>query len=408
LRAATCVADITPKCAVHLCGYVGEARKHTAKGVHDSPLAVSLLLEIDTVTLLFISIDVVTLGGEKAAAIKKQIKEVLPIDRDHIIIHAVHTHSAANGLGDEAIFDTPDNPEYFAYVSKQITESVKALPAQLQEVTAWIDTCKIHGYYSKRTDKTLPFEDNGTIIKFMHNDSVVAAMCNFNCHATVLGMDNMLLSADLIGKVRSLMKDHLGVIPYTFTGASGDISNRQYRQGNDFQELERVGTGIAHILKQMDSYEELHLSKVKTTVYDHPVHYDNTVFYADYRKGIAQAEAVLSRKDATADERKLAASEILLLKMKLQTAQIDFHVRGILLHMNELTIVTFPGELASAFGLQLRAACKTKHFLLIGYANDYQGYFMEAQEYGKTYETKASNTPVGESERIACEIGDLL
>ena len=218
----------------------------------------------------------------------------------------------------------------------------------------------------------------------------------------------MLLSADLIGKVRALMKDHLGVIPYTFTGASGDISNRQYRQGNDFQELERVGTGIAHILKQMDSYEELHLSKVKTTVYDHPVHYDNTVFYADYRKGIAQAEAVLSRKDATADERKLAASEILLLKMKLQSAQVDFHVRGILLHMNELTIVTFPGELASAFGLQLRAACKTKHFLLIGYANDYQGYFMEAQEYGKTYETKASNTPVGESERIACEIGDLL
>ena len=28
--------------------------------------------------------------------------------------------------------------------------------------------------------------------------------------------------------------------------------------------------------------------------------------------------------------------------------------------------------------------------------------------YGKTYETKASNTPMGESERIAGEIGDLL
>lgn len=60
------------------------------------------------------------------------------------------------------------------------------------------------------------------------------------------------------------------------------------------------------------------------------------------------------------------------------------------------------------FGLQLRKACKTKHFLLIGYANDYQGYFIEAEEYGKTYETKASNTPMGESERIAGEIGDLL
>ena len=66
MKAATCVADITPKCAVHLCGYVGEARKYTAKGIHDHPLAVSLLLEIDGVRLLFISIDVITLGGEKA------------------------------------------------------------------------------------------------------------------------------------------------------------------------------------------------------------------------------------------------------------------------------------------------------------------------------------------------------
>lgn len=408
MKAATCVADITPKCAVHLCGYVGEARTHTAKGVHDSPLAVSLLLEIDKVRLLFISIDVVTLGGEKAAVIKERIIKVLKIDRDHIILNAVHSHSAANGLGDEAVFGTPDNPAYFTHVLDRIINSVTELPARLQDVTAWIDTCKIHGYYSKRTDKTLPFEDNGTIIKFMQGDHVVAAMCNFNCHATVLGPDNMLLSADLIGKVRSIMGEHLGVIPYTFTGASGDISNRQYRQGTDFHELDRVGTGIANILKQMDSYEKMKLSNVTMTIYDHPVHYDSTLYYESYQKGIVQAEAVLSRTDATSDEQKLAASEKTLLEMKLKNGQVDFHVRGIILHMNELTIVTFPGELASVFGLQLRDTCKTKHFLLIGYANDYQGYFIEAQEYGKTYETKASNTPAGESEVIAGEIGDLL
>ena len=73
MKAATCVADITPQCAVHLCGYVGEARKHPAKGVHDSPLAVSLLLEIEGTRLLFVSIDVVTLGVGKAAVIKDRI-----------------------------------------------------------------------------------------------------------------------------------------------------------------------------------------------------------------------------------------------------------------------------------------------------------------------------------------------
>lgn len=127
MKAATCVADITPKCAVHLCGYVGEARKYTAKGIHVHPLAVSLLLEIDGVRLLFISIDVITLGGEKAAVIKDKIQKILTIENDHIIISAIHTHSGANGLDDMTVFGTPDNPEYFAYVCEQITDSIQHL-----------------------------------------------------------------------------------------------------------------------------------------------------------------------------------------------------------------------------------------------------------------------------------------
>ena len=160
MKAATCVADITPKCAVHLCGYVGEARKYTAKGIHDHPLAVSLLLEIDGVRLLFISIDVITLGGEKAAVIKDKIQKILTIENDHIIISAIHTHSGANGLEDMTMFGTPDNPEYFAYVCEQITGSIQHLEQQLCEVQAYITTGKVHGYYSKRTDKHLPFEDH--------------------------------------------------------------------------------------------------------------------------------------------------------------------------------------------------------------------------------------------------------
>ena len=98
----------------HLCGYVGEARKYTAKGIHDHPLAVSLLLEIDGVRLLFISIDVITLGGEKAAVIKDKIQKILTIENDHIIISAIHTHSGANGLEDMTMFGT-----CLLYTSKQ-------------------------------------------------------------------------------------------------------------------------------------------------------------------------------------------------------------------------------------------------------------------------------------------------
>ena len=66
--------------------------------------------------------------------------------------------------------------------------------------------------------------------------------------------------------------------PYTFTGASGDISNRQYRQGNDFAELDRVGSGIAEILRNMGTYEKLGLHHVQTVSYD-PVSYTHLDVY---------------------------------------------------------------------------------------------------------------------------------
>ena len=57
-------------------------------------------------------------------------------DSDHIIISAIHTHSGANGLDDMTMFGTPDNPEYFAYVCEQITDSIQHLEQQLCEVQA--------------------------------------------------------------------------------------------------------------------------------------------------------------------------------------------------------------------------------------------------------------------------------
>lgn len=75
-------------------------------------------------------------------------------------------------------------------------------------------------------NKYLSFGDHAVTITFIRGDTVIAAMCNFNCHATVLGAGNMLVSPDFVGKVRSLMEKDLDVTPYTLTGVSGDISNR--------------------------------------------------------------------------------------------------------------------------------------------------------------------------------------
>lgn len=410
MRVATRVTNITPHCDVHLCGYVGEERKQFAKGVHDDPLAVSLLLEIDKTRLLLISIDVITLSKSRVDLIKDKICDTLKINKENIIMSAIHSHSLANGFCDEIAFGTPDNLPYFYEVCDKIMASLQGIEADLCEAKLQIGTTKVHGFYSKRTDITLPFEDNAAVIKFIDeaNAQVIAAMVNFNTHATVLGPKNMMISADIIGEVRKLMSEQLNVVPYTFTGASGDISNRQFRQGNDFVELTRVGKGISDILKAIDYYEEISLTNINIKPYDYHISYDNTQYFNEYQKGIDEANKVLANENISLDEWKMRTSEKVILETKMAEAKVDFHVSGKVIKFDDLTIVTFPGELASKFGLQLRAQCKTKHFLLIGYADDYQGYFIEAEEYGKTYETKASNTPKGDSEKIVRMIGELL
>lgn len=409
MKAATIIADITPKCDVYLVGYAGDERKNLAKGVHDAPLAISLLLELGTEKYLFLSIDTLAIEDQKIDIIKNRITKVIQIKKENIIINAVHSHSLPNGFYVIDAFNTPENPNYFEFVCDKIENSLLGLDKKLVTVTAKVGTTKVHGYYSKRTDITQPFDDNAMLINFYDNhNSIVACICNFNCHATVLGPKNMLISADLIGSVREKMSEFLGVIPLTVTGASGDISNRQYRQGNDFVELDRVGKGVSDILRLINDYKDIDLESLEMRTYNYHVSYDNSQFFSSYRKGIEEAEKVLVKDSISLDEWKMATSEKLSLENKLRIEYVDFYVCGKILKLNDLTIVTFPGELASKFGLELREKCKTPFFLLIGYSEGYHSYFIEQEEYGKTYETKASLLPKGESEKIVQKIGELL
>lgn len=74
LKAATQSRSISHPNAVHLCGYVGEARKYTAKDSWSSPCGFLCCWKL-TVSDYSYRIDVITLGGEKAAVIKDKIQK---------------------------------------------------------------------------------------------------------------------------------------------------------------------------------------------------------------------------------------------------------------------------------------------------------------------------------------------
>lgn len=407
MRAATNVKEICPKNPFYMVGYLSKERELPALGVHDIPLCVGLMLEIENRKLIFISLDVCVIEKKKADIIKDDIIKAIGIDKEDIIINTIHTHSGASGL-DALDMAKADSPGYFELVKKAVVECVKEMPDNLQEVTAEIGKTAVHGFYSNRNDINKPYDDEAYIIRFRNEEGkIVSAMCNFNCHCTVVGPANRYATSDLIGEVRRNLSEYLGVMPYTFTGSSADISNRQLRQGNDFKELERVGRGVADILKNIKDYHEINMDSCELRHYSYRVHYDNTQYFNEYKKELEKVTELLDT-DISFDQRKLLTTEKKQLSEKLKLNEVDFTVSCKIIKMGDIEIITYPGELASKFGIDIKKKNKDLITMIMGYADDYRGYFIEAEEYGKCYETIATNTPKGVTEKIIERLEEFI
>ena len=94
----------------------------------------------------------------------------------------------------------------------------------------------------------------------------VALFASFPCHPTVLGAENLALSADLPGAYRRQLHALLGDATWIVlaTGAAGDISTRHMRQAQSFDELERLGGLLAqHAYALLSTAQPLRLDSLR-------------------------------------------------------------------------------------------------------------------------------------------------
>ena len=383
-------------------GYIHPIRKQPATGVHDIPLATLLLLEIESVRELFVSIDVCMLKAQRLDRMRTDLADLLDISKDHIVINAIHSHSCPSGLEGTSSMGIPITPGYNDMVTGLVVQAATKLTDKLVEAEPQLLIQRVHGWYSNRNDPSAPFDDEALILRFVAADGVVAgAMLNFNCRATVVGPSNRLLTTDVQGGVRNELAEWIGCVPYIFTGASGDLGNRQFRRGSDFAELRRVSNGIAgEIIKGIFTPIELSAPVVHSFLYH--VAYNNEQFYPQYQKQLDAVHRVLAN-NPTLDEKKLADTEKEMLEQQLTRHEVDFTVQMTTIDFGKLVFVTFPGELASELGTYIKKsfAGTDKHPTIIGYANDYQGYFVAAHTYGKTnYESYVTKMPKGWTEEM--------
>lgn len=403
MRAATTTVDITPHGMFWMEGYVHPVRKKPATGVHDTPVAVLLLVEQGGREVLFVSMDVCIVTAAETASLRSGLASTLAIDEDSIIINSIHSHSCASGFEGTDSMGVPPTPGYVQLVTGLVIGASTRLRPEMTEVIPELLSTHVRGWYSNRNDADRPFDDEAYVLRLASIDGAVAgAMLNFNCHATVVGPTNRMLTSDVIGGVRSEIAEWVGVVPYVFTGASADLGNRQFRRGNDFAELRRVSNGIAGEIMGA-SFETVRLAPPKIWKFSHHVCYDNKRYYPEYRKQLADVLDVLAGNPSF-DEAKLAETEREMLELQLTRGHVEFDISMTVADFGEIVFVTFPGELASDLGAYVKASFGGRRTILIGYANDYQGYFVPEGDFGGTsYESYVTRMPRGWIERVLSE-----
>lgn len=351
---------LTPENQFYLIGFRSPNRFEPASGVHDDIYCNSLLFEENGKELFLFSADFLEFEEEMAEDVKTMMQETFGLERDMVLLCATHNHSSVVSYH-KSWYTGKFDQSYYDRLLEIIKDSYRTCQENAREASARFGKKTILGYYGNRNHPGEPADNEVIVVKFLdESGNAFAGLINWAVHSTVISAENTWLTAELAGNVSKKLGDTFGFYPAMVVGAAGDCSNRNERQGNDFNELERVSTLLAKDIADIEVDQELELGEIQYqtlfhTIHNLPANPDDKPFHLDAKASVIQ--------------------------------------------LGSMQLFVFPGELGSAFGIQLKQAYDGLG-IVSGYTNGYYEYFLPASEYGLSFETSNSKIPEGEPEKL--------
>lgn len=221
--AGTARADLSPDWPVMLAGFGQRTRPATE--VHDPVLGKALYLEDSVERTLIVTTDLLSIPFQVGQAAAAGIAAATGLQVRQICLCASHTHSAPNPgyAGDGAI----GIERYEAFLIQALiglgTAAVQgARPCRLRRAVGEADI-----FYNRRTHGR-PNRADRRVPVLIADDAATgqptAVLFGAGCHPTVLGWDNMAISADFTGCAQAAIERELpGAIALFFNTAQGNI-----------------------------------------------------------------------------------------------------------------------------------------------------------------------------------------
>ena len=412
---------ITPGGPCQMAGY-GAFRR--SQGVYDELYARALALRGGSMTVVILQLDVLCVDELFMRRIEPYLDEMgLPGDR--LLVCCSHTHSSFGGIVDVTgglnaqLKDLlgEENPALLNMLALQSADAIREAMSDMRSVGVRILRDTAEGVATNRHSAEDPCDSDLFVADFLRDDGRRAVIYNLCCHPTVLGMNNLMLSADFPGYANQYLENHCDM-PVFINGSAGDMSTRFTRRGSTLSECRRIGelagTKVAEMLKAPDEYAPAdsvslvhHTIYMKRAIYDSPVAAERKLESArENLRAVAAAtdDPSLIRKAQSVVE----GATINMLKSRLaqEGCLPDIPVKTGILSLNGTRIVCSPFELFSTLAIKLKDKAGVEMF---GYTNVYQGYLADCAAYDNMeYEALFSDYAAGEGEAYIGKVLEIL
>lgn len=236
------------------------ARHDPAIKVHDELYATAAVLSANSV-IVVISLDLISGDRNFEQALYAALYHDHHIPSDRIILSYSHTHGAL-GLGD---FDGEEVPgcreAVLGVIGDLVNETMRNLRgAEMSLCRSRSDFGICRRYPSPEGILLKPYDDpesadhNLYLLKFEDEDGIRGILWNYACHPTSCGSDNLEVTADFPGAVRSLLEtEYPGAGVMFLQGCGADVNPVISVSGGSFAGLtpDRMAEGAGRLADEI-------------------------------------------------------------------------------------------------------------------------------------------------------------
>jgi len=293
-------ADITPPKGLELAGYPHYPRYN--EGAHDPLYAACMYLSNGEKEVAMVTLDLLFFSKIHVAKVRKLAEEKCGINGKNIMISCSHTHSgpwASGRLDIESLEAGKEQPkEYVEFLVNTIADIIASAKTDAFEAyfTSGTAVCGAEsGVGGNRRVKGGPHDPLVSVMAIKDTcDKVRGIMVNYTLHPTFIHEWSNVCTADYPCYLKMQLEEmEEGAIVGFSQGTSGNQSSRYYRQGESYDEAERVGRILgkaAHTVIEKAEWKDTLDINVESATVEYELRDFGTE--EELRKQVAEDEAI--------------------------------------------------------------------------------------------------------------------